>query len=842
MLPVSLLFIVLAVLALIYLKVHRKTMLWAGLLIIPALLTNLLFTAELPLNNLGIWRFLLTQGLTSISLAVILAGLYEWKFKSFFSPAIHPRRSRLVLLVTGVGVSLLLHFLFDLPFVIAILVGLGLNIAIILVFDRELIWDVLFSSFGVAFLYFVTPLVVGVSLPTDLQNFWLTNTLTGLTLFSRPIELLIGLALFGFLWGPIYVVLKDYGQSVPDSKGLDYLTPKIITSHLLLTGVLVVFCWAVYQFVLPPRVLGASPSSERSVSLDSKIQVRFNKPIKEDALRVRIEPHIPGSFRFEDTILNRRFFKTITFYPDTYLKPSQDYQIIVEDIQTILSQGKGTYKFQFTTMSIPTIVRSSVADKEKDVSTCQSLDFFLDQEATDLVDFDFRLDPAIESDIVHKDSKTYTFKPKECLGQGVTYALVVDRVITLHDGDYVTSQSQPEPVYQLVFTTKSPPKIASYSPIGQAVLTSTRELVLIFSEPMPQEKAVKQLNLSPPLAGFWRWENETKLVYIITEPLKAATTYSITLPKGIEDQRGGFLEEDIRLPFTTLGPVQVTKFSPKQGATGISTSTEIKISFDQPIDEASAISLFTLEPSVNGTTSWQGNTLIFKPAAPLPKDTSYTITIRPGVKAIQGADSVKQFTASFVTEESVTLLAIGLDYQDKALSCEAAALKMALRYRGVAVSEDDIMARIGFDPTPRQGHIWGDPDAAFVGDINGAQNSSGYGVHWEPIAKAAKTWRQANAFSNWSVEELAASLAAGNPVVIWGVQGRSSRDDWQTPAGRLIKAWKGEHVRTVVGFRGNPANPRQFILNDPIAGRLTWSTAQLQANWGTFNNSGVVVY
>ncbi|GEM_PF-1019937 len=195
-----------------------------------------------------------------------------------------------------------------------------------------------------------------------------------------------------------------------------------------------------------------------------------------------------------------------------------------------------------------------------------------------------------------------------------------------------------------------------------------------------------------------------------------------------------------------------------------------------------------------------------------------------------------------VTAKPTVLLNIPFDRQDKALSCEAAALKMALRYKGVKVTETDIMNIIGYDSTIHDGKTWGDPNVAFVGNINGRQNTSGYGVHWDPIAKAAKQYRMAEAFSGWSTTDLAYRLRDGNPVVIWGTLGRSYYDPWNTPDGKEIKAWKGEHARTAIGFYGTVDKPTSFIINDPIRGRTVMTTAQLSTNWDAFGHSGVVVY
>lgn len=152
------------------------------------------------------------------------------------------------------------------------------------------------------------------------------------------------------------------------------------------------------------------------------------------------------------------------------------------------------------------------------------------------------------------------------------------------------------------------------------------------------------------------------------------------------------------------------------------------------------------------------------------------------------------------------------------------------------------MSIIGYDPTIHNGNVWGDPNIAFVGDINGRQNTTGYGVHWDPIAKAAGNWRSAKAFSGGSASGLAQEIQNGNPVVIWGVAGNGYYDPWFTQDGRKIEAWKGEHVRVVIGFKGSVDDPQEFIINDPINGKLAWSRDRLMGDWAKFNNSGVIVY
>lgn len=338
---------------------------------------------------------------------------------------------------------------------------------------------------------------------------------------------------------------------------------------------------------------------------------------------------------------------------------------------------------------------------------------------------------------------------------------------------------------------------------------------------------------------------------------------------------------------------RVQTLTPAVGATAVLTTSEITLHFSRPVDRDSIV--LEIEPAVNG--SWRFTepafgdhayrSATFTPDDPLTAGTTYHGQV-VGIRSVWGIAGDAQ-SIGFTTEVAVlppttevtpeptpvvvtppepvvdipvpvpvveapapapvvvtvashqTLLPVAVDYQDRPLSCEAAALKMALANKGVKVTESDIMKIVGYDPTPHRNGVWGDPNQAFVGNIDGKQNTTGYGVYWDPIARAAKHWRSARAITNGTMQDLTAALDEKQAVVIWGTIGKAYRETWKTTSGKTISAWKGEHARTLIGYVGTPDKPTKFIINDPVAGRLNWSTATFLANWGTFNNSAVVV-
>ena len=192
----------------------------------------------------------------------------------------------------------------------------------------------------------------------------------------------------------------------------------------------------------------------------------------------------------------------------------------------------------------------------------------------------------------------------------------------------------------------------------------------------------------------------------------------------------------------------------------------------------------------------------------------------------------------------LTLLQLPVEFhrQEHALSCEIAALKMALNSQGVNVTETELLGKLNFDRAPFQNGVWGDPYIGFVGNIDGKMGITGYGVYWQPVADVVSLYTYAEVIENATPSQLAKHLSQRRPIVWWGYYGRGRKIYWRTPEGRQIDAVLGEHARVITGFVGTVEEPFGFYLMDPIYGELFWETEELLKNSAPFSNSGVVVY
>ncbi|MCZ2845886.1 MAG: Ig-like domain-containing protein [Candidatus Bathyarchaeota archaeon] len=596
-----------------------------------------------------------------------------------------------------------------------------------------------------------------------------------------------------------------------------------------------------------PKILKTSPQDHsQDIQVDSQVQIDFLIPVNRDLLIPSIEPEIPGEWKYRKPILKEHLYRSLVFIPEQILKPETTYKIKLKDIQGIVSLRKPyNFEFSFSTQPLPRVIKVEPENGAKEILPFSQIKVKLSHPNPKLVDLEFISEPKTEFNIkLNNDKDEYTLVPKEDLLQGVKYQFYIKSTFRILDKETnkIIFQDEPKELYRGTFETAPPPKILSFSPTGSNILIDDN-IEISLTESMLRESVEKNFSINPSIEGAFTWsENNKNLIFNPSQALPYGTSFKVILKKGTKDEEGKYFPKDIIFSFKTIGRVWAS-LTPSNGSKGIGVNSSLKIYFDQPIDKDSAKERFKIEPKVNGSLSFSKNTMIFDPYQPLAYQTTYKATILSGVKSIYGLDSNRTFSTSFSTQYQTFKLPVPLDFQDYPLSCEAAALKMALRYKGIGASENQIMNYVGIDSSPRQGNIWGDPYNIYVGSLNGRQNTTGYGVYWGPIARAAKVWRPASkSFSGWGVSDLTKELKSGNPIVVWGVIGAGAyQDSWSTQDGKYIYAWKGEHARVVIGFIGSSASPTKFILNDPYVGQIYWSTSSFLSNWNIFNRSGVVV-
>jgi uncharacterized protein YvpB len=202
------------------------------------------------------------------------------------------------------------------------------------------------------------------------------------------------------------------------------------------------------------------------------------------------------------------------------------------------------------------------------------------------------------------------------------------------------------------------------------------------------------------------------------------------------------------------------------------------------------------------------------------------------------------------------LLKVQLQYQPYSLDCEATSLSMALNYRGIKKTPQELQEEIGYAAPYKKEYkdgkfIWGDPNIGYVGNekgflftaSRGIAGGNGWGVNNGPIAKIAQKYRDGSLEKdNATLEDLKQALAQDKPVIFWHQRddARKEVSTYNTPEGKEIKIFQN-HVNLLIGYNIDSKGNTRYIFNDPIFGQISYSEKDLIRVWGKYNNEIVIV-
>lgn len=619
-------------------------------------------------------------------------------------------------------------------------------------------------------------------------------------------------------------------------------TPRwyILTFFLVITIAVAGYTFNKY-LAQRPYVIWSNPTQDSNwSSFSHPIELQFDKPINS-GVKFNISPQIPGVTELtpcsENSFFKDRFFCGLKFFPAQTVDPEAKTVIYLTELKNISGLG-GVHEFpmEFYAPTLPEINSVSIEERQDKVLQNETIEVELSASNEPFIDWHFEFEPDFEISVEENGSNTISLVHDKLFDQGTDYQLKISRAKVKYDllGEQIIEQGDYEEVKSIRFSTMKAPLVKKFSPQGDKVYVDEK-IKIQFDVPMVTE-TVEQGLVTEPAIDFTPIWNETfdKLTLSPLQELAKDKKYKIIIPKGAKNNKGGIIPKDLEYSFKTIGPVQVKKFDPWPGATGVSVGTNITVPFDQPVDKKSAKNKFSISPNVGGNFSWKKNSLTFNPSSYLKYSTKYTVKVASGVGSIHGLPSKKAFTTSFTTAPQTVILNVPLYTQQESYSCNLAATRMALAYKGVYVSESSIKSGVGIGQA-LSGSKGGDPYADWINN---------YGVYWGPIASYVRRHRGATIKSGWNLSGLASEVSKGHPVIVWTHNGWSSWywKTWKTPGGKTIKGLNGMHSLVVVGYKGPASNPNTIIVNDPWRGRLYYSAGSFDSTWaGSFGRTGVIV-
>jgi hypothetical protein len=254
----------------------------------------------------------------------------------------------------------------------------------------------------------------------------------------------------------------------------------------------------------------------------------------------------------------------------------------------------------------------------------------------------FQISPEVSGRFEWTNERTVRFKPARALERETEYYVMVGPEAKAAD------DSPLDGAYRFRFRTVGYLEVAQVIPAHEAEDVETESsITVIFNRPVVPLTAVSDpayadlphpLNFEPPVEGKGEWLNTSIYVFTPAEPLAGGTTYTARIAAGLTDTTGGMLAEGYEWSFSTQPP-QVTWVSPQEEAELVGVDTTVKVTFNMPVDCASAAESFGLGVGgrlVPGSFECKGEVLTFTPEEALAFDTTYTAKVDAGVQSAGG--------------------------------------------------------------------------------------------------------------------------------------------------------------------------------------------------------------
>lgn len=211
------------------------------------------------------------------------------------------------------------------------------------------------------------------------------------------------------------------------------------------------------------------------------------------------------------------------------------------------------------------------------------------------------------------------------------------------------------------FETAGPPQVIMNLPQGIAEKENS-PITVVFDRPMVPVTTLAAssnlgfpLKLEPNVAGTYKWLG-TNTIQFLPDHLVPATTYKVTVPKGVTDLYGAALPQDMTWQFDTLHPSVLFTYPPDQ-YTKAGSKTEVSVRFNQKMEQQSLeqnidwqVKDTNQKISYNLKLEEEGTKVILVPTTTLPKDSELAVVLHKGTKSAEGTYALAEdYSWSFRT-------------------------------------------------------------------------------------------------------------------------------------------------------------------------------------------------
>ncbi|UCD42158.1 MAG: Ig-like domain-containing protein, partial [Chloroflexota bacterium] len=195
-------------------------------------------------------------------------------------------------------------------------------------------------------------------------------------------------------------------------------------------------------------------------------------------------------------------------------------------------------------------------------------------------------------------------------------------------------------------------------PSAAIVATFNRPVVPLGAD---QSNVPAAFSVEPAAEGRGEWINTSTYAFYPEPPLAGGTEYTVQLSSDLTGLDGSPLENRLSWSFTTTEP-NILSIEPGDGSGNVSLDSEIRFTFNQPMDPDSVESEFTMldaeKNRVRGKFSWneEATEFVFTPDNLLKRDRVYAIILGKEVSSKGGTQTGMEYQATLETVSELRVI------------------------------------------------------------------------------------------------------------------------------------------------------------------------------------------
>ena len=406
-----------------------------------------------------------------------------------------------------------------------------------------------------------------------------------------------------------------------------------------------------------------------NVPISSVVKATFNKALNASSINGSTFLLQIGGQPVSGTVTYYPGNLTAVFKPSALLSNGVPYNATITtgvmDLNGTRMAANYTWSFRTVNATVPTVISTSPLNNATSVpvSAIINATFSQGMNASSINSSTFLVkngnSPVFGSVVYYSGNKTAVFRPTSPLSYGTLYNVTITTGVKDLNGTRLASNY----TWKFTTVTVSPPVVVSTIPTNSATgIAISSSIKATFNKDMNPSTITTSTFLvkygTTPVSGkVTYYPGNHTAVFKPSASFSYGTKYTATITTGAKDTAGNPLSSNYNWQFTTISisPPVVVSTVPLNGATGITITSPIKVTFSKDMNPSTiTTSTFLVKYGttlVPGKVTYYSNnhTAVFKPSASLKNGASYAVTITTGVKDTTGRSLASNYNWKFTT-------------------------------------------------------------------------------------------------------------------------------------------------------------------------------------------------